>query len=195
MDLALNALLRLARRIDHANAAIGRAAAWLVLAACLVSVANSLLRYGAHFAQQLLVDLPTLCFAAIVLGAAPKTLAEDGHIRVDILFRALRPRACAMIDVIGSLVFLLPFCVLIIVMGSSSFLASWRIAEASATPGGMPQWAARALIPAAFALLLVQGVAQLVKGLATAIGLEPPPPPTSAGPSEASGHSPRDGAA
>src|SRR6476619_3491921 len=134
MDLALKSLLRLARGIDRANAAVGRLCAWLVLVACLVSALNSLLRYGAHFAQQLLVDLPTLCFAGIVLAAAPKTLAEDSHIRVDILFRALGPRARATIDVIGSIVFLMPFCALIVVMGSSSFLASWRIWEASPTP-------------------------------------------------------------
>jgi len=188
MDLTLKSLLRFARGIDRVNAAIGRLCAWLVLAACLVSVLNSLLRYGAHFAQQLLVDLPTLCFAGIVLAAAPKTLAEDSHIRVDILFRALGPRARATIDVIGSIVFLMPFCVLIVVMGSSSFLASWRIWEASPTPGGMPQWPAKALIPVAFALLLAQGLSQLVKALATASGmLEPAASPGLAEPSRVPG--------
>ncbi len=93
MDHALTTvLLPAARRIDAASAAIGRLAAWLVLVACLLSVCNALMRYGAHFAQPMLLDLPMLLFAGIVLGGAPRTLAENSHIRVDILYRSLAPR-------------------------------------------------------------------------------------------------------
>lgn len=168
-------LLPLAARIDRASAAIGRMAAWLVLAACLVSIFNSLMRYGAHFAQQLVLDLPPILFAGIVLGAAPKTLAENSHIRVDILFRSLDPRRRSLIDILGLLVFLIPFCVTMIVLGLPVFLASWRIGEGPLTPGGLPQWPARALIPLAFTLLLAQALSELVKSMAAALGLDAPP--------------------
>jgi len=98
MDHALRAfLLPLARRIDAATARIGHLAAWLVPAGCLLSMVNALMRYGAHFAQPALLDLPALIFAGIVLAAAPLTLAENSHIRVDILFRSLGARRKAII--------------------------------------------------------------------------------------------------
>ena len=177
MDRALiRLLLPLSRRIDEATAIIGRMAAWLVLAASLISIFNSLMRYGAHFAQQALLDLPPLLFAGIVLGAAPKTLAENSHIRVDILFRALEPRRRALIDILGNLCFLMPLCVVMLVMGVPFFLDSWRIGEGPLTPGGLPQWPAKALLPAAFALLLAQALSELVKSAATLRGVEPSRP-------------------
>jgi TRAP-type mannitol/chloroaromatic compound transport system permease small subunit len=174
MDRALiHFLLPLSRRIDEATAIIGRMAAWLVLAASLISIFNSLMRYGAHFAQQALLDLPPLLFAGIVLGAAPKTLAENSHIRVDILFRVLEPRRRALIDILGNLLFLIPLCVVMLVMGVPFFLEAWRIGEGPLTPGGLPQWPAKALLPAAFALLLAQALSELVKSAATLRGIEP----------------------
>jgi TRAP-type mannitol/chloroaromatic compound transport system permease small subunit len=172
MDHALkNVLLPVSRRIDAATTAIGRMAAWLVLAACLVSIFNALMRYGAHFAQPSLLDLPMLLFACIVLGAAPRTLAENSHIRVDILSRWLGARRRAFIDIIGNLAFLIPLCVVMIVSGLPSFASSLRIGEGSVTPGGLPQWPAKALIPAAFTLLLAQALSELVKSIAAARGL------------------------
>jgi len=77
MKVALRRMLPAARRIDRVMAAIGRVAAWLVLAACLLSICNALMRYGLHFAQPLLLDLPMLLFSVIVLCGArarsPKT--------------------------------------------------------------------------------------------------------------------------
>ncbi len=176
MDRALTLfLLPLARRIDTATTAIGRLAASLVLAACLVSLFNSLMRYGAHFAQQALLDLPTLLFAGIVLGAAPKTLAENTHIRVDILFRSLSPSRRAIVDILGNVVFLMPFCVLIIAKGVPVFMRSWKIEEGPITPSGLPPWPAKLLIPLAFAVLLVQALSELVKSVAAARGLLPDP--------------------
>jgi TRAP-type mannitol/chloroaromatic compound transport system permease small subunit len=173
MDAALrHVLLPAARRIDALTGAIGRLAAWLVLAACLLSIFNALMRYGAHFAQALLLDLPMLLFAGIVLCGAPKALAEDSHIRVDILFRALSPRRRALVDIFGNLVFLIPLCLVMIVAGLPFFLGSWRIGEGALTPGGLPQWPGKALVPLAFALLLLQALSQLAKAVAAARGLE-----------------------
>jgi TRAP-type mannitol/chloroaromatic compound transport system permease small subunit len=176
MDHALRSVfLPAARWIDRATAAIGRLAAWLVLAACLVSVANALLRYGAHFARPMLLELPILLFAGIVLGGAPRTLAENSHIRVDILYRSLAPRRRAMLDIIGNLIFLMPLCIVMIAEGLPFFASSWRIGEGSLTPGGIPQWPAKALIPAAFALLLLQALSEIVKSISFLRGIEPAP--------------------
>jgi TRAP-type mannitol/chloroaromatic compound transport system permease small subunit len=175
MDHALRTvLLPAAHRIEKVTAGVGRIAAWLVLLACLLSVANALLRYGAHFAAPALLDLPVLLFAGIVLGAAPRTLAENSHIRVDILYRSLPPRRRAAIDLLGNLLFLIPFCLVMLVESLPFFASSWRIGEGSSTPGGLPQWPAKALIPAGFALLLLQALSEIVKAIGTLRGIEPP---------------------
>jgi TRAP-type mannitol/chloroaromatic compound transport system permease small subunit len=173
MDHALRTVLMpISRGIDAATTAIGRMAAWLVLAACLLSIFNALMRYGAHFAQPLLHELPVLLFAGIVLGAAPRTLAENSHIRVDVLSRSLSARKRAWLDIIGNLLFLVPLCALTIAAGVPAFASSWKLGEGSITPGGLPQWPAKALIPAAFALLLLQALSELVKSLAVLRGLQ-----------------------
>ena len=178
MDHALRTvLLPASRRIDALTAAVGRAAAWIVLAACLISVANAFLRYGAHFARPMLLDLPVLLFAGIVLGGAPRTLAENSHIRVDILYRSLPPRRKAILDLLGSLVFLVPLCLVMIIESLPFFASSFRIGEGSLTPGGLPQWPAKALIPLAFTLLLLQALSEIVKALAVLRGIEPAPAP------------------
>ncbi len=178
MDHALRTVfLPASRRIDALSAGVGRAAAWLVLAACLISVANALLRYGAHFARPMLLDLPSLLFAGIVLGGAPRTLAENSHIRVDILYRSLAPRRKAILDLIGNVVFLVPLCLIMLAEGLPFFASSWRIGEGAVTPGGLPQWPAKALIPAGFALLLLQALSQIVKSLAVLRAIEPSPAP------------------
>ena len=174
MDAALNRLLPFARLIDAGTRAIGRLAAWLVLAACLLSIANALLRYGARFAEQAMIDLPALLFSGIVLCGAPRALAENSHIRVDVLFRALPPRRRALIDILGHLVFLIPLCLVMIVDGVPFFARSWAIGEGALTPGGLPQWPAKALVPAAFLLLLLQALSELVKAVAVASGHSQP---------------------
>ena len=89
MDDALRTmLLPASRRIDAVTATVGRAAAWLVLAACLISVANAFLRYGAHVARPMLLDLPVLLFAGIVLGGPTMSLMNPADL--DTLLRQQR---------------------------------------------------------------------------------------------------------
>ncbi|MBV9741671.1 MAG: TRAP transporter small permease subunit [Hyphomicrobiales bacterium] len=176
MDHALRTVfLPASRRIDAVTAFVGRVAGWLVLVACLISVVNALLRYGAHFARPMLLDFPLLLFAGIVLGGAPRTLAENSHIRVDILYRTLSPRSKTIVDVLGHGIFLVPFCILMIIEGLPFSTSSWRIGEGSITPGGLPQWPTKALIPAAFALLLLQALSEIIKAIANLRGIETPP--------------------
>jgi len=184
MKALLSRMQPAARRIDKVMATIGRMAAWLVLAACLLSICNALMRYGLHFAQPLLLDLPVLLFAVIVLCGAPRALAENSHIRVDILFRALSPRRRALVDIFGAVVFLIPLCAVMIVVGLPFFLDSWRLGEGAMTPGGLPQWPGKALVPLAFALLLMQALSELVKAAALALGLEPAAQPAAATPND-----------
>ena len=80
-----------------------------------------------------------------------------------------------MLDIIGNLIFLMPLCIVMIAEGLPFFASSWRIGEGSLTPGGIPQWPAKALIPAAFALLLLQALSEIVKSISFLRGIEPAP--------------------
>ncbi|KAA3656123.1 MAG: C4-dicarboxylate ABC transporter permease [Calditrichaeota bacterium] len=98
-------------------------------------------------------------FAVIFLLGAAYTLKHDRHVRVDALYNTFSPRTRAWVDFLGSLVFLLPFVVLVI-WASFNFVAnSFAIAETSPDPGGLPaRYLLKACIPIAFFLLMLQGL-------------------------------------
>jgi TRAP-type mannitol/chloroaromatic compound transport system permease small subunit len=103
------------------------------------------------------------------------------HIRVDVLFARLSDRAKAWLDIGGTLLFLIPFCVLMLWVTWGPVRNSWMIREVSPDPGGLPRYPIKSVILIAFALLLLQGIAVIVERLAVirgvlpAVALEPKP--------------------
>jgi TRAP-type mannitol/chloroaromatic compound transport system permease small subunit len=94
---------------------------------------------------------------------------------VDVLYGRLGTRGRAGIDLAGTLLFLLPFCVLMLWATWPAVAASWAVREVSPDPGGLPRWPIKALVPVAFVLLFAQGVSQAIKAVAALRGLEPEP--------------------
>jgi TRAP-type mannitol/chloroaromatic compound transport system permease small subunit len=111
------------------------------------------------------------------LLAAADTLRRNAHVRVDVFYGQLRPRQQAAINVVGTLIFLLPFCAFAIWASVPTVLASWRVLEVSPDPGGLPRYPLKTALPLAFALLGLQGISELIKGVRT---LRDPPPQESA---------------
>lgn len=171
----MHALLRIADAIDALNRRIGRATVWLILAAVLVSAATATLRYLLDWGSNSLIEIQWAMFGAVFLLGAAWTLQENGHVRIDILSARLSPLARLWIDVAGGLLFLLPLCVLVAYDAWGYFLISFRQAEASPNPGGLPWWPMKLLIPVAFALLGAQGFAEIVKAAAALTGARPLP--------------------
>lgn len=172
----MRSLLRLAHAIDRVSARVGRATGWLVLVMVLVGALGAVLRYagrplGLHLALNAFSEAQWYLFSAVFLLGAAWALAEDAHVRVDVLYGRLTPRHRALIDLAGTVLFLLPFCALMLWATWPAVTASWAVREVSPDPGGLPRWPIKALVPVAFVLLFVQGLSQAIKATAALRGL------------------------
>ena len=159
-------LLAIARAIDTANEYVGRALLWLVGAATLISALNALARYGLGRSSNAWLEIQWYLFGAIILLAAGYTLKHNGHVRIDVIYGRLSARTQAWIDLLGSLLFLLPLCGLLTWLAWPGFVDSFVSGETSPDAGGLIRWPVRLLIPLGFALLGLQGVAEIIKRIA-----------------------------
>jgi TRAP-type mannitol/chloroaromatic compound transport system permease small subunit len=164
-------LLRVSRGIDRASVAIGRAAAWLILASILISAANATSRKLFDVASNASLELQWYLFGAAFLLAAAWTLQRGEHIRIDIVSAALPERIRNWIELAGHVLMLIPFTVLMIVETTPFVLDSFRLQETSTSYGGLIVWPAKALILVGFIMLFVQGLSEIVKRVAIMRGL------------------------
>ena len=167
--------LGLSERIDRISLAIGRLVAWLALLMIAVGAYNAVVRYlgrftGLNLSSNAYLELQQYLFSALFLLSAAAALAQDEHVRVDVLYTRLDRRARSWIDLAGTLIFLIPFSAFAIAMAWPSVSSSWAIGEVSPDPGGLPRYPLKSLVPIAFALLIVQGVSQAIKQIASLRG-------------------------
>ena len=120
------------------NTIIGRTFAWLSLAAVVVCFTVVVQRYFFDTTQLWMQDLYVWINGVMFMAVAGYTLLTDGHVRVDIYYRPGSVRRKAVLDLIGVVVFLLPFCVVVALWSHEYVERSWKLLEASANPGGMP---------------------------------------------------------
>ncbi|MBI2718491.1 MAG: TRAP transporter small permease subunit [Rhizobiales bacterium] len=187
----MTGLLALSRLIDGVSAGFGRLATWLVLLAALVSAFNALARYSLgtmlYVGQTLgvftdevawvfdlyrnnsniLSDLQLAMFAGMVMFGAPWTLKLNEHVRVDLIYGSAGYRTRDWIDLIGGVFFLVPICLVMIYFTWPWFLEAWNNNELSQNAGGLPRWPAKFCLPAGFALVLLQGISEIIKCLAS----------------------------
>jgi TRAP-type mannitol/chloroaromatic compound transport system permease small subunit len=171
----MKAFLAFSRVIDALNERIGRTVYWLVLVMVLVSAGNATSRYALSRASNAWLELQWYLFAAVFLLGAGYTLLHNEHIRVDVIAGRFSRRTQAWIDIFGTLFFLLPMAALILWLSWPVFLNAWHSNEVSASAGGLIRWPARALVPAGFFLLTLQGLSELIKRIAFLKGLIPDP--------------------
>lgn len=167
----MNALLALSRGIDRFNQLLGRSAGWLILLMVLISAGNAVVRKAFDHSSNAWLEIQWYLFSAVFLLGAGYTLLRNEHIRIDIVSNRLSPKARAWIDILGTLLFLLPMVSMMLVYGWPIFAEAWRTQEYSSDPGGLIRWPVFALIPAGFALLALQGVSELIKRVAILRGL------------------------
>src|SRR5687768_7734261 len=102
----MDALLKIAGWIDSLSKHFGKLAAWFVLLACLVSVGNAFIRYAFNVSSNAWLELQWYMFAGIVMLGAAYTLKLNQHVRVDLIYARLSPRAAAWVDLLGLILFL-----------------------------------------------------------------------------------------
>jgi TRAP-type mannitol/chloroaromatic compound transport system permease small subunit len=159
-------LLKLARIIDALNFRIGKILSWLILVVVIISATNATVRKVFDTSSNAWLELQWVIFGVIFLLCSPWTLMSNEHIRIDIVNNLLPKRWRDLIDVIGHIFFLLPLTIVMVVTSVPFFLRSFWLNEQSMNAGGLPQWPAKSLILIGFALLLLQGVSELIKRIA-----------------------------
>ena len=161
------------RFVDWLNEKVGYAVSWLTTLMVLVVCYDVLTRYLLKKSSIAVQELEWHLFALIFLLGAAYTLKHNRHVRVDVLYSNFSVRTKALIDFLGSLIFLIPFSVLVI-WSSRTFVAnSFMFQETSPDPGGLPaRYILKAAIPAGFLLLLLQGIALAMSSFLTMLGRE-----------------------
>jgi len=162
-----NTMQQLAAGIDRLTAAIGRLAAWCCLFVVVAEFAVVALRYAFGIGSIRLQESILYAHAALFMLAAAWTLQVDGHVRVDVFYAQAKPRTRALIDLVGALIFLLPFAVALIALSLPYVTRSWAILERSREASGLPfVFLLKTLIPVFAVLMALQGVAQAIRAAA-----------------------------
>ncbi|ELV8753617.1 TRAP transporter small permease subunit [Vibrio vulnificus] len=105
-------------------------------------------------------------FSAVFLLGIPFALKSGGHVRVDLFYERLSHRAQAIIDLLGTIFFLFPFCLLVAWFGIDFAKESYALGETSGDPGGLPyRWVIKAIIPLSFLFMAISGVGLLLHSL------------------------------
>lgn len=179
-------LLSLSRAIDRLTTWIGKATAWLVLAAVVLSAANAVVRKAFDWSSNALLEMQWYLFGAVFMFAAAYTLQRNEHVRIDVLSARWSQRTRDWVDLCGHILFLVPFVGLMAWLSWPFFLSSWRSGEVSGAPGGLPLWPAKGLVFLGFALLCLQALSEIIKkatalaGSRAADDLDRPDPPPAA---------------
>jgi TRAP-type mannitol/chloroaromatic compound transport system permease small subunit len=164
-------LLKLSQLIDWLTERVGKGAFWLVLIMTLISAANAVVRFAFNYSSNGLLEIQWYLFAAVFLLCSPYTLQKNEHVRIDVLSGKLSPRGLAVIDIIGTLFFLLPMVVLVLWLSIPLVAESYKINEHSANAGGLLRWPVKILLPLGFSLLALQGISELIKRIAFLAGM------------------------
>jgi TRAP-type mannitol/chloroaromatic compound transport system permease small subunit len=172
----MKTLLAFSRLIDALNERCARIATWLVLAACVVSCGNALVRYVFGVSSNAWLEIQWYLFGALVMLGASYTLNRNEHVRVDVVYGRASTRTQLWIDVLGGLLFLLPATVLIGWLSWPMFVNSWQIGEMSMNPGGLLRWPIKIFVPLGMALLTLQGLSEIIKRVGALTGHCPLPP-------------------
>lgn len=186
----ISGLLSISRLIDAVSRYAGIVANWLVLLAALVCALDAFLSYalrsllvigdrmgpsGAVFNSlfalyrdnsNTLRDLQLVMFAGMVMLGAAWTLKLNEHVRVDLFYTWVGDRTRIWIDLSGGLLFLVPFCLVMLYFSWPWFLESWNGDELAQNAGGLPRWPVKLFLPLGFALLLLQGLSEIIKCIA-----------------------------
>jgi len=159
-------LLALSAGIDLLNEKIGNVCNLLVLGACMVSAANAMIRYAFGYSSNGWLELQWYMFAILVMFGASYTFKRNEHVRVEIFYLFLSERGQLWLDLIGTLCFLIPACLLLSWLSWPFFHQAYAVGENSSNAGGLLRWPIKFVIPAGFFMLALQGVSEVIKRIA-----------------------------
>lgn len=176
-EFDMRSLLGLSRLIDATTEFIGKSVTWLILVAVLVSAGNAVIRKTFNMSSNAWLEAQWYLFGAAFMLAAAYTLKQNEHIRIDVVYGNFSRRVQHWIDLLGHLLFLMPFVLVMIVYLVPYVRMSYTSGEVSSSAGGLILWPAKAILLAGFVLLAFQGVSEIIKKIAIMRGVIDDPAP------------------
>src|SRR5712692_10449851 len=150
--------------IDGISTWVGKAAAWLIVALMSVVCIEVFKRYILNAPTAWIFDLDNMLYGTLFMLCGAYTLAQNAHVRGDFLYSSMRPRMQASLDIVLYVVFFIPGIAALIYAGFEYASDSWRIVEHSnVTADGPPVYHFKSMIPLAGVLVMLQGVAEIVR--------------------------------
>jgi TRAP-type mannitol/chloroaromatic compound transport system permease small subunit len=150
--------------IDGISTWLGKAAAWLIILLMTVVCVEVFKRYIMNMPTAWIFDADNIIYGTLFMLCGAYTLAQNAHVRGDFLYSSMRPRLQAGLDLALYVVFFLPGIAALIYAGADYAADSWRIAEHSnVTADGPPVYHFKTVIPIAGALVMLQGIAEVVR--------------------------------
>lgn len=179
----MHGLLKVASFIDGVTERVGRLANWVVIITVAVGFYNVVARYvgryiGVRLSSNVFIELQWYLFSLIFFLGFAYILKHGVNVRVDFLYTHWDEKRQAWVDFLGTVLFLIPLCIIGIYVTYNPVLSSWgRLPngtwgtwEVSPDPEGLPRAPIKSMIIVAFALLLLQALAQAIKHLAVIMG-------------------------
>src|ERR1700682_4993494 len=155
---------RFLHAIDGISTWVGKAAAWLIIGLMILVCAEVFKRYIMNAPTAWIFDAENMMYGTLFMLGGAYTLAQNAHVRGDFLYSSMRPRMQAWLDLVLYVVFFVPGIAALIYAGYYYAADSWRIAEHSnVTADGPPVYHFKSVIPIAGALVMLQGVAEIVR--------------------------------
>ena len=155
---------RLLRTADSISTYAGKAFAWLIVLLMLVVCVEVFKRYILNAPTAFIYDINNMMYGTLFMMCGAYTLAQNGHVRGDFLYGSMKPRMQATLDLSLYILFFLPGIVALVYAGWDYAGDSWRIREHSnVTADGPPIYQFKSIIPIAGALVLLQGLAEILR--------------------------------
>ncbi len=150
--------------IDRFSMAVGHAFAWCILILTLGTSYEVFMRYVLNNPTSWAFDMSYILYGGLFIMSGAYALSRNAHVRGDILFRLLRPRVQAGIELVLYFIFFYPGVTALIIAGYGYAHDSFGYKEVSVnSPVGVPIWQLKALIPLAGGMLFIQGIAQVIR--------------------------------
>ena len=145
---------------------MGHLASLAVMLAAGISATNAFVRYGFDYSSNSFIEIQWYLFAYMVMIGAPIVLKLNEHVRVDLIYGKLKGNWPVYIDLFGLSVFLLPVITLLLYLSWPYFMNTLTSGEMSQNAGGLIRWPAVLALPLGFAMMLLQGLSEIIKRIA-----------------------------
>ena len=170
--------LKIAQIIDRISEWCGKITYGLVILMITLGVWNVIGRYlgkiiGENLTSNSFLELQWYIFDLVFFLGAAYALKHNSHVRVDVFYKDFSPRVIAIVNILGVVFFLIPFCSVIIYFSWQYVMNSWNIWEISPDDGGLPRYPIKTMIIVSPILLILQGIAEIIKNAAFLLNESP----------------------